>query len=85
MVYRLIIYITKSQPLASIKLNATFKLMIQANNYLSLYDETNQAWSIMFDQESTLIQCVMQLTLVKFNLQINQESGDHNKILLIQD
>jgi hypothetical protein len=81
--YRLIIYITKTQPLASIKLASSFKLNLQPNNYVSFYDEANQAWSVMFEQEPILVQFLTQTTLAKFN--VLQESATKSDKILIQD
>ena len=79
--YRLLIYVTKTQPIASIKLTQNFKLITQANNYSSFFDESNQPWSVMFDNESSNGQFGTQITLSRLNLMHLTGTFDNNKVI----
>ena len=66
--YSLILYVDKKQPLATIKVTKSFKMIVQSNNYASFYDEANQPWSVMFESEPLLIQFATKLTLARCNI-----------------
>lgn len=82
--YRLILYITKTQPLANINLSPQFKIIIQENNYASFFDDSNQPWSIMFDIDTLLAQFATQITLARLNLSILKGNYDNSKAI-VQD
>jgi len=82
--YRLLIYVTKTQPIASIKLTQNFKVINQANNYSSFFDETNHPWSVMFDNESLNGQFATQIALCRLNLMHLTGTFDNNKVI-VQD
>ncbi len=53
--YRLILYASRTQPLASLKVNSEFKASLQKNNYVSFYDESKRLWSVLFENEELVI------------------------------
>ena len=57
---------------------------MQANNYSSFYDEANQPWSVMFENEALNAQFSSQLTFCKLNLMHLTGAFDSNK-MLVQD
>lgn len=69
LIYNLILYVDKTQPIANIKIHDNFKLVIQANNYVSFYDDRSQPWSVMFESDKLLIDFATKITLCKCNLQ----------------
>lgn len=73
--YTLILYVDKKQPLATIKVTKGFKMIVQANNYASFYDDANQPWSVMFESEAFLIQFATKLTLARCNILLGNLSG----------
>jgi FK506-binding protein 15 len=82
--YRILMYVTKSQPVATIRLNPDFKLSVQKNNYGSFYDESKQLWSVLFDNEDLVATFATQITLCKCNLLLS--SGNTNDaVKLVQD
>ena len=77
-------YVTKSQPIANIRLTGDFKLSVQKNNYASFYDESKQLWSVLFDNEDLVISFATQITLCKCNIFI--ANGNTNDCLkVVQD
>ena len=70
--YRILLYVTKTQPVATIKIGHDFKLAIQKNNYASFYDENKQLWSVLFDSEDLVITFATQVNIFIFKFKINQ-------------
>jgi FK506-binding protein 15 len=79
--YTLLLYIDRTRPMASIKIGNDFKVAIQNNNYASIYDDTKQLWSILFDSEKLIIQFSTQILLCKCNLL----NGQLRNVILQQD
>lgn len=66
--YRILLYVTKTQPVATIRIAHDFKISLQKNNYVSFYDDSRQVWSILFDTEDLVSNFAKQVTLCKCNL-----------------
>ncbi len=62
--YRLILYVTRTQPVASLKVNLDFKASLQNNNYVSFYDESKRLWSILFENEELVANFNTQVYLI---------------------
>lgn len=72
--YRLILYVTRTQPVASLKVNLDFKVSLQKNNYVSFYDESKRLWSILFENEELVTTFNTQVYLIstwKENVDLN--------------
>ena len=69
---------TKTQPIATIRLTHDFKLSVQKNKYVSLYDESRTLWSILFDTDELVASFATQVTICKCNLL--QGNVDGNKL-----
>lgn len=65
--YRLLLYVNKNQPLATIRVTLEFKLSVQKNKYVSFYDEARVLWSVLFDSEQHVAQLATQIVLTKCN------------------
>ena len=72
--YKLLLYATKTQPTAIIKLSSEFKIALQKNNYSGFYDEQRQLWSVLFDSEELVAAFATHIALCKTNmlLQLNE-------------
>ncbi|CAF0730070.1 unnamed protein product [Brachionus calyciflorus] len=66
--YRILLYVTKTQPVATIRISQDFKISLQKNNYVTFYDEARQVWSILFDSEELVSNFATQVTLCKCNI-----------------
>ena len=82
--YRILMYVTRAQPVASVRLAAEFKLAVQKNNYASFYDDARQLWSILFDTEDVIASFATQITLCKCNL-LMASGNVHEAVKLVQD
>jgi hypothetical protein len=73
--YRILLYVTKTQPVATIRVMQDFKLSVQKSKYVSFYDESRTLWSILFDSEELVSNFGTKIVLCKINmLQGNIES-----------
>lgn len=79
--YRIILYMTKTNPLASIKITNDFKISLQKSNYVSFYDESRQIWSVLFESDDLVSNFAKQITLCKCNLL----NGNIQNDKLVQD
>lgn len=61
--YKLVLYVVKTQPTALIKLTSEFKIALQKNNYASFYDDTRQLWSILFENEDSIVSFATQVSM----------------------
>ncbi len=82
--YKLLLYATKTQPTAIIKLTADFKIALQKNNYSSFYDENRQLWSVLFDGEDSVASFATNICLCKTNLLL-ANNNETNLVLLKQE
>jgi hypothetical protein len=47
----MLLYVTKTQPMANIRIGADFKFSVQKNRYVSFNDESRTLWSILFETD----------------------------------
>lgn len=79
--YRIILYVNKTNPMASIRITTDFKISLQKSNYVSFYDESRQIWSVLFDSEDLVSNFAKQIALCKCNLL----NGNIQNDKLVQD
>ncbi|XP_068269837.1 FK506-binding protein 15 isoform X2 [Nyctibius grandis] len=65
--YRILLYISQQQQIASARIHPGFILTVQPNNYSTFYDDQRQNWSIMFESEKAAIDFSKQVCIAKCN------------------
>nr|XP_028571166.1 FK506-binding protein 15-like isoform X1 [Podarcis muralis] len=65
--YKVLLYITQLQQIATASIHASFVFTVQPNNYCTFYDDQRQNWSIMFDSEMAAVHFSKQLCIAKYN------------------
>nr|XP_028571156.1 FK506-binding protein 15-like isoform X2 [Podarcis muralis] len=65
--YRVLLYISKQQQIATARIDAWFVFTVQPNNYCTFYDDQRQNWSIMFESEMAAVDFSKQLCIAKYN------------------
>ncbi|XP_037707085.1 FK506-binding protein 15 isoform X2 [Choloepus didactylus] len=65
--YKVLLYISKQQPVTVARIHLNFELMVQPNNYSSFYDDQRQNWSIMFESEKAAMEFSKQVCIAKCN------------------
>ncbi|XP_053229933.1 FK506-binding protein 15-like isoform X4 [Podarcis raffonei] len=74
--YRVLLYISKQQQIATARIDAWFVFTVQHNNYCTFYDDQRQNWSIMFESEVAAVDFSKQLCIAKYN-----SSRSHDSVL----
>uniref|UniRef100_H2YCA1 peptidylprolyl isomerase n=1 Tax=Ciona savignyi TaxID=51511 RepID=H2YCA1_CIOSA len=64
--YKILMYVTKQQPVSTAQITRQFNFVVQANNYASFYDDQRQSWNILFDNSEQLTEFSKQVCLAKF-------------------
>ncbi|KAM9176596.1 FK506-binding protein 15 isoform 5-T5 [Mergus octosetaceus] len=67
--YRILLYISQQQQIASARIHPGFVLTVQPNNYSTFYDDQRQNWSIMFESEKAAMDFSKQV----FDSNINKD------------
>ncbi|KFP40101.1 FK506-binding protein 15, partial [Chlamydotis macqueenii] len=65
--YRILLYISQQQQIASARIHPGFVLTVQPNNYSTFYDDQRQNWSIMFESEKAAMDFSKQVCIAKCN------------------
>ncbi|CAI5794227.1 FK506-binding protein 15-like isoform X2 [Podarcis lilfordi] len=65
--YRVLLYISLLQQIATASIHAWFVFTVQPNNYCTFYDDQRQIWSIMFESEMAAVDFSKQLCIAKYN------------------
>ncbi|XP_064892151.1 FK506-binding protein 15 isoform X3 [Columba livia] len=65
--YRIILYISQQQQIATARIHPGFVLTVQPNNYSTFYDDQRQNWSIMFESEKAAMDFSKQVCIAKWN------------------
>ncbi|XP_035420618.1 FK506-binding protein 15 isoform X4 [Cygnus atratus] len=65
--YRILLYISQQQQIASARIHPGFVLTVQPNNYSTFYDDQRQNWSIMFESEKAAMDFGKQVCIAKCN------------------
>ncbi|KAJ7308051.1 hypothetical protein JRQ81_008554 [Phrynocephalus forsythii] len=53
--YRLLLYISQQQQMASARIHSGFVFTVQPNNYSTFYDDQRQNWSLLFESEKATL------------------------------
>ncbi|CAI5794223.1 FK506-binding protein 15-like isoform X2 [Podarcis lilfordi] len=72
--YRVLLYISKQQQIATASIHAWFVFTVQPNNYCTFYDDQRQNWSIMFESEMAAVDFSKQLCIAKYNSSRSSDS-----------
>ncbi|KAF8765245.1 FK506-binding protein 15 like protein [Argiope bruennichi] len=78
--YKFLLYKGKQIQVTACSIVPSFKFNIQPNNYVSIFDEKNENWSINFESETTLTDFAKQVALAKAN-----SEGKNQSSLIIQE
>nr|XP_028571162.1 FK506-binding protein 15-like isoform X2 [Podarcis muralis] len=65
--YKVLLYISKQQQIATASIHACFVFTVHPNNYCTFYDDQRQIWSIMFESEMAAVDFSKQLCIAKYN------------------
>ncbi|XP_048587727.1 FK506-binding protein 15 isoform X2 [Nematostella vectensis] len=65
--YKILLYASKQQQVATSQIHAQFVFTVQDNNYASFCDDQRQRWSICFDSEKNANRFAKQIGLLTFN------------------
>ncbi|KFO70262.1 FK506-binding protein 15, partial [Cuculus canorus] len=65
--YRILLYISQQQQVATARIHPGFILTVQPNNYSTFYDDQRQNWSIMFESEKAAMDFSKQVCIAKYN------------------
>ncbi|KFQ40634.1 FK506-binding protein 15, partial [Mesitornis unicolor] len=65
--YRILLYISQQQQIATARIHPGFVLTVQPNNYSTFYDDQRQNWSIMFESEKAATDFSKQVCIAKCN------------------
>uniref|UniRef100_T1J224 peptidylprolyl isomerase n=1 Tax=Strigamia maritima TaxID=126957 RepID=T1J224_STRMM len=65
--YKLLLYKGQQQHVTIAMINVNFSFSVQANNYISFYDNQTVSWSINFDNEAAIVYFAKQLCIAKAN------------------
>nr|XP_058158510.1 FK506-binding protein 15 isoform X8 [Dasypus novemcinctus] len=65
--YKILLYISKQQPVTVARIHLNFELMVRPNNYSIFYDDQRQNWSIMFESEKSAVEFNKQVCIAKCN------------------
>ncbi|XP_071622669.1 FK506-binding protein 15 isoform X1 [Heliangelus exortis] len=65
--YRILLYISQQQQIATARIHPGFVLTVQPNNYSTFYDDQRQNWSIMFESEKAAVDFSKQVCIAKCN------------------
>uniref|UniRef100_A0A8C3JJB5 peptidylprolyl isomerase n=1 Tax=Calidris pygmaea TaxID=425635 RepID=A0A8C3JJB5_9CHAR len=65
--YRILLYISQQQQIATARIHPGFVLTVQPNNYSTFYDDQRQNWSIMFESEKAAMDFSKQVCIAKCN------------------
>lgn len=65
--YKILLYITKQQPVTVARIHLNFELLVQPNNYSTFYDDRRQNWSILFESEEAAVEFNKQVCIAKCN------------------
>uniref|UniRef100_A0A8B9M1D6 peptidylprolyl isomerase n=1 Tax=Accipiter nisus TaxID=211598 RepID=A0A8B9M1D6_9AVES len=65
--YRILLYISQQQQIATARIHPGFILTVQPNNYSTFYDDQRQNWSIMFESEKAATDFSKQVCIAKCN------------------
>ncbi|XP_025969601.2 FK506-binding protein 15 [Dromaius novaehollandiae] len=65
--YRILLYISRQQQIATARIHPGFTLTVQPNNYSTFYDDQRQNWSIMFESEKAAMDFSKQVCIAKCN------------------
>ncbi|XP_010279923.1 PREDICTED: FK506-binding protein 15, partial [Phaethon lepturus] len=65
--YRILLYISQQQQIATARIHPGFILTVQPNNYSTFYDDQRQNWSIMFESEKAAMDFSRQVCIAKCN------------------
>uniref|UniRef100_A0A8C0BY19 peptidylprolyl isomerase n=1 Tax=Buteo japonicus TaxID=224669 RepID=A0A8C0BY19_9AVES len=65
--YRILLYISQQQQIATARIHPGFILTVQPNNYSTFYDDQRQNWSIMFESEKAAMDFSKQVCIAKCN------------------
>ncbi|XP_055649583.1 FK506-binding protein 15 isoform X2 [Falco peregrinus] len=65
--YRILLYISQQQQIATARIHSGFVLTVQPNNYSAFYDDQRQNWSIMFESEKAAMDFSKQVCIAKCN------------------
>ncbi|XP_073455954.1 FK506-binding protein 15 isoform X1 [Aquarana catesbeiana] len=63
--YRILLYISQQQPVASVRVHPGFLFAVQLNNYAAFYDDQRQSWSVMFESEASAVDFSKQVCIAK--------------------
>ncbi|XP_040180262.1 FK506-binding protein 15 isoform X2 [Rana temporaria] len=63
--YRILLYISQQQPVASVRVHPEFLFAVQLNNYAAFYDDQRQSWSVMFESEASAVDFSKQVCIAK--------------------
>ncbi|XP_032993463.1 FK506-binding protein 15 isoform X3 [Lacerta agilis] len=80
--YRVLLYISKLQQIATARIHASFVLTVQPNNYCTFYDDQRQNWSIMFESEMVAVDFSKQLCIAKYNSSPSPDSVLYQDLVL---
>nr|XP_009859642.1 FK506-binding protein 15-like isoform X2 [Ciona intestinalis] len=64
--FKILMYVTKQQPVCTAQINRNFNFVVQANNYASFYDDQRQSWNVMFDSSEQIVEFAKQICLAKY-------------------
>ncbi|KFQ90752.1 FK506-binding protein 15, partial [Nipponia nippon] len=65
--YRILLYISQQQQIATARIHPGFILTVQPNNYSTFYDDQRQNWSVMFESEKAAMDFSKQVCIAKCN------------------
>ncbi|XP_054704666.1 FK506-binding protein 15 isoform X2 [Grus americana] len=65
--YRILLYVSQQQQIATARIHPGFILTVQLNNYSTFYDDQRQNWSIMFESEKAAMDFSKQVCIAKCN------------------
>ncbi|KFO12593.1 FK506-binding protein 15, partial [Balearica regulorum gibbericeps] len=65
--YRILLYVSQQQQIATARIHPGFILTVQPNNYSTFYDDQRQNWSIMFESEKAAMDFSKQVCIAKCN------------------
>ncbi|KFQ86119.1 FK506-binding protein 15, partial [Phoenicopterus ruber ruber] len=80
--YRILLYISQQQQIATARIHPGFVLTVQPNNYSTFYDDQRQNWSIMFESEKAAMDFSKQVCIAKCNSSPVLESVLYQDLLL---
>ncbi|XP_009992637.1 PREDICTED: FK506-binding protein 15 [Chaetura pelagica] len=80
--YRILLYISQQQQIATARIHPGFMLTVQPNNYSTFYDDQRQNWSIMFESEKAAMDFSKQVCIAKCNSSPVLESVLYQDLLL---